>query len=116
MKAFTRLEDVVQSAFDRTTRRYHRAMSQDTESHFEATRALKHQERNLGGASFVVQDVEESKSNVEESKQNREQMRDEVDVEGKSKEAKSDIDNDIEMPEIESDEPSSDESCEISEE
>lgn len=104
-------------------------MSEDTQSPFEATRALKHQERNLGGASFVGQDVsspvsaknnvEERKNNVEESKQtkqSREEMREEGQSgEGKSNEAQSDID--IDMPEIESDDPSrDDESDEINEE
>jgi hypothetical protein len=117
MRAFADLENLVRSAFDRTTRRYHRAMSEDTQSPFEATRALKHQESNLGGASFVVQDVEERKNNVEESKQtkqSREEMREEGQSgEGKSSEAKSDID----MPEIESDEPSRDDDTdEINEE
>jgi hypothetical protein len=98
MRAFANLENLVQGAFDRTTRRYHRAMSEDTQSPFEATRALKHQERNLGGASFVGQDVsspvsaknnvEERKNNVEESKQTK-QSREEMREEGQSGEGKS---------------------------
>jgi hypothetical protein len=91
MRRFERLENLVQSAFDRTTRRYRRAMSEDTESHFEATRTLRHQERDLGGASFVGRDVSDSvpdKSNVEESKQTK-QSREEMREEGQSGEGKS---------------------------
>jgi hypothetical protein len=66
-------------------------MSEDTESHFEATRTLRHQERDLGGASFVGRDVSDSvpdKSNVEESKQTK-QSREEMREEGQSGEGKS---------------------------
>ena len=73
---------------------------------------LKQQERDLVD-SFVGQDVSGSvpdPNNVEESKQNREQMREEGQrEEGKSNEANSDID----MLEIESDEPSRDVTDEI---
>ena len=112
MKQFVKLERVVLSAFERTASRHRRVMSEDTESHFEATRTLKQQERDLVD-SFVGQDVSGSvpdPNNVEESKQNREQMREEGQrEEGKSNEANSDID----MLEIESDEPSRDVTDEI---